>query len=263
MSPQFPLARRAVLLALLGGLVACASDAVHPYLHDVEQPHPAEWGYTGAIGPDHWGDLSPDYVHAKTGRAQSPIDIRGAVPRDLPPIAFDYDTVAIDLVYNGHTIEEHEDRTSSIEVGGKRYVLEQFHFHSPSEHTVDGRHSAMEMHLVHKSEDGALAVVAVLIEEGAENAAFARVWDYLPTAENRSRTAQATVDTGALLPVDRSYYRYSGSFTTPPCLEGISWMVLLSPVELSAAQIDRFRAVIDGNNRPVQALNDREIAVSR
>ncbi len=259
---------RAARTALLGSalaLVGCNSirPGDHHYFHKAEQPHAAEWGYEGAIGPAHWGDLCPDYALASTGRRQSPIDIHGATPQDLSAVEFRYHPAVIDVLYNGHTVEEKEDLASSVVVDGVEYTLQQFHFHSPSEHTVDGAHAAMEMHLVHKSAAGDVAVVAVMIEEGAENAAFAPIWSFLPDASRPARTSSTTVDAGALLPAGRRYYRYDGSFTTPPCTEGVLWVVLLEPVQLSGTQIAQFRAVIEGNNRPVQPLNGRSIAVSR
>lgn len=255
-----PLAAACAAVVLAG----CATESDHHYFHKTEQPHAAAWGYTGDTGPSHWGDLCPDYVLAKTGTRQSPIDIRDAAGEALPPIEFDYRPARIDLVYNGHTVEEKEDGTSSVTVGGKRYVLQQFHFHSPSEHTLDGRHTAMEMHLVHKGDGGEVAVVGVMIEEGTrDNAAFAGIWDYLPNAENRTREAEVTIDVAELLPAKHDYYHYSGSFTTPPCTEDVLWMVLRTPVQLSAAQIREFRSVITGNNRPVQPLNARTVTVSR
>ena len=231
----------------------------HHYFHVTEKPHSADWGYTGELGPAHWADRSPDYVLARTGKHQSPIDIAHAVNKQLAPIVFDYHPAQIDLVYDGHTIKEIEERGSFVEIEDNRFELKQFHFHSPSEHTVDGKHFEMEMHLVHKNAEGHVAVVGLLIKQGRENAAFETIWDYLPTPENRERKVEATVDASALLPQDRAYYRYQGSFTTPPCTEGVLWVVLKTPVELSAAQIEAFRKVIHGNNRPVQALNGREV----
>ncbi len=235
-------------------------EPVHCYFHKEEQPHAAEWAYDGAKGPEHWGDLSPEYLLAKTGRRQSPIDIVAVESASLPAIEFGYGPSMIDLVYNGHTVKEVEDHESSMTVAGKRFVLQQFHFHSPSEHTVNGRHSAMEMHLVHKSDDGTIAVIGVLIEQGADNPAFDQVWNYLPSAENRERKESITIDAATLLPTAPNYYRYTGSFTTPPCTEEVLWMLLKTPVELSEHQITTFRKIIDGNNRPVQPLNERTVA---
>ncbi len=229
----------------------------HHYFHKQEKSHAAEWGYDGDTGPSHWGDLSGDYVPAKTGTKQSPIDITDAEDKELPEIVFDYKPAKIDLVYNGHNVEEMEEEGSAIQVHGKKFALKQFHFHAPSEHTIDGKHTDMEMHLVHKSGDGAIAVVGVMITEGAENKAFDSVWNYLPTEKNKELKYDTTIDAGTLLPNMRDYYYYKGSFTTPPCTEGVAWYVLTTPIELSAAQIDKFKAIISGNNRPTQPLNGR------
>ena len=243
---------------------AVAADALeHHYLHGTEKPHLSDWTYSGDSGPQHWGDLCPEYALATTGKQQSPIDIANATPQELPEIRFRYEPAKINLVYNGHTIEEMEEEGSSVDVGGAVYQLKQFHFHSPSEHTVDGKRFAMEMHLVHTTADGDVAVVAVLIKEGERNDAFAAIWDFLPTEENKKLEAERTVDAARLLPIDHTYFRYRGSFTTPPCTEGVLWMVLTTPVELSAERIAAFRKIIDGNNRPVQPLNGREIVVKK
>lgn len=242
--------------------VAEAVRRVHHYFHTEEQPHQADWGYTGDGAPKHWGDLSPDYVLAKSGKEQSPVDLSEAVLTNLPELQFEYHPSKLDLVYNGHTVKEVEDKASSVTVHDDEFILQQFHFHSPSEHTVDGEHSPMEMHLVHQSEDGKVAVVAVLIEEGEDNPAFDAVWDYLPSDANRERKSPTTVDAAALLPKSRQYFRYPGSFTTPPCTEDVLWLVLKTPVELSRKQIEKFREIIHGNNRTVQPRNERAITIS-
>jgi carbonic anhydrase len=242
---------------------ATSNTESHHYFHKEEKPHAAAWGYSGDTGPSHWGELDGRYSLAKTGQQQSPIDLTNAIKETLPTIQFDYFPSKIDLVYNGHTVEEIEDKASSITVDGDQFVLQQFHFHSPSEHTIDGKHSDMEMHLVHKSEDGRIAVIGVMINSGSDNAAYDAVWNYLPSATNRERKEAVQIDASTLLPESRDYFRYSGSFTTPPCTEGVLWMVLQNDVELSQNQIDRFRKIIDANNRPVQPLNDRQIDSSK
>jgi carbonic anhydrase len=238
-------------------------DDSHHYFHKQEQPHSAEWSYGGDSGPSHWAGLSEEYALAKTGKHQSPINLTGAKTTTLPSIDFDYRASKIDLVYNGHTVEEVEDKASSIGVDGKTFVLQQFHFHAPSEHTIDGKHSDMEMHLVHKGADGSVAVIGVMINVGSDNPAFDAVWDYLPSAANRERKESVSVDAATLLPQKRGYYRYTGSFTTPPCTEEVLWMVMADPIELSKTQIDRFRMIINDNNRPVQILNNRQIELSK
>lgn len=232
-------------------------EEMHHYFHQTEKPHAAEWSYAGDTGPKHWGDLSLEYVLARDGQRQSPIDVSGPKSTDLPKLEIDYQPAKIDLVYNGHTIKETEEEGSSFTVGGKTFALKQFHFHAPSEHTVDGRHSAMEMHLVHHDEVGRIAVVGVLINEGAHNNAFDPIWDFLPTEKGKEREEPVTVDGRSLLPADLGYDHYMGSLTTPPCTEDVHWYLLVTPIELSKEQISKFTQIINGNNRPVQALNDR------
>ena len=236
------------------------SDAAHHYFHATESAHAAEWGYAGKIGPAHWADLSPDYSLAKSGKQQSPIDIKSALAQPLPKIKFQYQPAPVRMVYNGHTIEEEEEAGSSISVGEARYELKQFHFHSPSEHTVDGKSFAMEMHLVHKTESGQVAVVAVLIDQvDKPNESFAVLLDRLPTKLTRRTASNRQIDANALLPKDHAYFAYEGSFTTPPCTEGVKWFVLQKPIGLSKKQIDEFRKTINGNNRPVQPRHGRVV----
>jgi carbonic anhydrase len=237
-----------------------AEQNEHPYFHkqEKEKPHAAEWSYMGETGPSHWGDLCPEYAVAKTGKQQSPIDIRGTLPKALPRLDFKYRPSQIHLIYNGHTIQENED-PGSFGIANDKFELQQFHFHAPSEHTVDGKHFPMEMHLVHKAQDGTSGVVAVLINEGEHNRAFDPVWDNLPDANQPQRDTQFKVDALSLLPRDTTYYSYDGSFTTPPCTEQVKWVILAQPVSLSKQQITRFREVIHDNNRPVQRLNGRQV----
>lgn len=236
------------------------SDAAHHYFHATESAHAAEWGYTGEIGPEHWADLSPDYSVARSGNQQSPIDIKSEFVKPLPKIKFHYQPAPVRMVYNGHTIEEEEEAGSSISVGETRYDLKQFHFHSPSEHTVDGKSFAMEMHLVHKTEGGQVAVVAVLIDEvDASNESFEVLLDRLPNKSTPRTESNRQIDATAVLPKDHAYFAYDGSFTTPPCTEGVKWFVLQKPIGLSKEQIDEFRKTIDGNNRPVQPRHGRAV----
>ena len=238
------------------------AEEEHHYFHKEEKPHAAEWSYTGDTSPSHWGDLNTDYALAKIGKEQSPVNIEGALATNLPKLEINYHPAKIDLVYNGHTVEEMEEKGSTLTYGKQTFELQQFHFHSPSEHTVDGRHFAMEMHLVHKSEAGKVAVLGVLIEEGESNAAFDGVWDYLLSDSNREQKADVTIDASTLLPENHQYYSYEGSFTTPPCTEGVLWMVMKNPVQLSKEQVEKFRAIINGNNRPIQPLNGRTVSIS-
>ena len=221
-----------------------------------------EWGYDAENGPGVWSCLSPEFVLCSEGTHQSPIDLANPTASTLPPIAFNYGTTALNVRNNGHTIEVASSSENWIEVDSARYELLQFHFHAPGEHTVAGKSFDMEMHLVHQDENGTLAVIGVLIEQGAENAAFAPLWAHLPGAPGPAQHHEnVAINAEDLLPGARHAYRYDGSLTTPPCSEGVKWFVLTTPVELSAAQIAAFTAIFHGNNRPVQPLGERELLV--
>lgn len=220
----------------------------------------AAWGYEAENGPDVWGQLDPGYVLCAEGTLQSPIDLVDAASAELPAIVFNYQPSVMDVHNNGHTIEVAPAEENRIEIDGTVYELLQFHFHAPSEHTLAGRSFDMEMHLVHRNEEGTLAVIGVLIGQGNENAAFNTMWEQLPAAPGETnRVENAAIDADDLLPDDRSTYRYDGSLTTPPCSEGVRWNVLTTPIELSETQIAAFKALVHDNNRPVQPLNEREL----
>ncbi|MFQ5464552.1 MAG: carbonic anhydrase [Thermodesulfobacteriota bacterium] len=219
----------------------------------------AHWGYEGEHGPAHWGDMSDKFKACKEGHKQSPIDIVDAGKADLEDIEFHYGASKIDIINNGHTVQVNYDKGSYIKVNGKRYDLLQFHFHTPSEHTVGGAHYKGEMHLVHKSSDGKLAVVGVLIVEGQENPAYSTVWAGLPKKAGKAHTIKGTVDAARLLPGDRDFYTYSGSLTTPPCSEGVTWLVLTEPVKMSEDQIEDINKILHSNNRPTQPLHGRTV----
>ena len=243
------------VLCVLVCLTSCAKSK-HPPSH----PERGKWGYDAENGPDVWGRLTPEYILCAEGECQSPIDIVNAAPANLSSIAMNYQPTTLTIRNNGHTIEIAYPQGSWLEVDGVRYQLLQFHFHAPSEHTVAGKSFDMEMHLVHASGDGTLAVVGALIGSGKENTAFNPIWAHLPATPGQAQSiADVNFNADELLPSARQAYRYEGSLTTPPCSEGVKWFVLKSPIEMSEAQIAAFKAIIDNNNRPIQPLNGREL----
>ena len=178
------------------------------------------------------------------------------------PLEFEYRPSKIHIVYNGHAIQQNEDAGSYLKLGDQKFRLHQFHFHAPSEHTIHGKHFALEMHLVHKDDAGRIAVVALMFEEGDANEWLGPVWKLLPTQENRQREIDVEFDIVGILPSDLSYYEYSGSLTTPPCTEDVQWFVMQAPQSISASQLAAFTSVIDHNNRPTQPLNGRTVEAS-
>jgi len=221
-----------------------------------------EWGYEGEGGPEAWGSLSQEYAVCGEGSSQSPIDVAGATNTTLTPISFSYEDTPLAIFNNGHTIEVEYHEGSSIVYNEKTYDLLQFHFHQPSEHTIDGETFAMELHLVHRNANGNLAVVGVMIAEGeATNEAYSVVFDNLPTQVGEpDEEAELTINVADLLPMDtETFFTYEGSLTTPPCTEIVRWLVLAEPVTLSTEQIAAFGAIYDNNARPVQPLNTRDL----
>ena len=223
-----------------------------------------QWSYQGSTGPEHWYALSPEYGIAKDGKAQSPIDI---VTADLTADAavgkpvITYGKALFELENNGHTIEAipvaADGQGNSIALDGKTYVLQQFHFHAPSEHLFDGTSFAIELHLVHKSSQNDMAVIGVMITEGARNETLMEVFDNLPSDESLRPEVEVNLD--GLFPDGWEAYRYDGSLTTPPCTEGVKWTVRALPITMSRSQIDAFRVLYDGNRRHVQNRYGRQV----
>ena len=226
-----------------------------------EKP-PAHWSYEGAGGPAHWGMIRPEYASCASGERQSPIDYRETFRVDQEPIAFDYRPGAFRVVDNGHTVQVNLASGSSIEVQGRRYELVQFHFHRPSEETIDGRRFEMSLHLVHRDATGRLAVVGLLIDAGKAHPAVGQVWANLPLERGDEVPARTPLDLNALLPAERGYFATMGSLTTPPCTEGVLWMVMKQPVQLSPEQIGIFARLYPMNARPLQRSAGRMIKES-
>lgn len=222
------------------------------------------WDYGDSQGPSHWGELKPEFAPCKLGHRQSPIDIRNPLKADLPPIQFEYRPSAVRIIDNGHTVMINYGPGSFISIGGKKYELKQFHFHRPSEETINGKSSEMVVHLVHADAGGRLAVVAVLIEKGAENPLVRELWNHLPKEKDKEESLVNTqIDASGLLPADRSYYAFPGSLTTPPCTENVAWFVLKHQVSISAEEIEQFSQLYPHNARPTQPLYGRVVHESK
>ena len=223
---------------------------------------PTHWDYEGTAGPDAWGKMRPEFSKCATGQRQSPIDIRGGIAVDLEPIKFDYRPSAFSVIDNGHTVQVNVEPGNSITITGKRYELVQFHFHRPSEERVNGRQYDMVAHLVHKDVDGHIAVVAVLLDRGSAQSIVQTVWNNLPLEKGDEVRAGSRIDLSQLLPDDKRYYTYMGSLTTPPCSEGVLWMVMKQPVPISMDQVAIFSRLYPMNARPIQQADGRLIKES-
>ena len=243
--------------ARIGALVAASFGMA---VSAQQTTHPAHWGYSGEVGPEHWAEFESDFGACSSGRNQSPIDLRNFIEAELPPIKFDYKAGGHQVVNNGHAVQVNYLPGSSITVDSTVFALKQFHFHTPSENTIDGKSFPLEAHFVHVDAKGNLAVVALMFEAGASNKVLEQIWPQVPEEEGGEQTLAPQVAAADLLQANRDYYRFSGSLTTPPCSEGVLWLVLKQPVEATDGQFAVPRKAIGHpNNRPVQPVGARPV----
>jgi len=219
--------------------------------------HASHWGYTGESGPEHWGDLNHNFVMCKEGKNQAPINIRKTYETNLEKLNVNYKGVSKNIVNNGHTVQVNIKNGSYLRLDGKKFDLLQFHFHTPSENNINSKSFPMEAHFVHSTKNGELAVIALMFKEGRKNYNFEKIVKNLPTDYNHKHNFHLNIT--KLLPKNLDYYRFNGSLTTPPCTEGVRWIVLKTPVEISKKQIKEFHHILHNNNRPIQPVNSRII----
>ena len=221
-----------------------------------DKAHAVQWGYEGDKGPEHWGDAFP--VCGK-GKKQSPLNIIGPFEKSKETLSVDYKEGPLKMLNNGHTIQVNIEPGSSLTIGKESFELLQFHFHRPSEEQVDGKNASMVAHFVHKSKEGKLAVIGVMLNEGKDSAAVKTLWANLPPKEGEEfLPAKVMFNPASMLPKDMGFYNYEGSLTTPPCTEGVQFYILKAPVDISKQQLAKFPFKL--NARPVQSLNGRKIA---
>jgi carbonic anhydrase len=249
---SFPLFVLLIVLLLI--LNACSSGIPSA---PTASSSPAHWTYEGEEGPAHWGELDSAYELCGSGKSQSPINISSPGEQDLANIVFHYQPSEVNILNNGHTAQVNYDAGSYIELDGVRYDVAQFHYHAPSEHEIDGKLFPAELHIVHRSADEKLAVVGLLLQEGSANPALDPFINNLPAEKSDVKDAGVKINVMDFLPGIQTTYRYNGSLTTPPCSEGVSWLVMTTPIELASAQLSKLEGLFEANNRPVQPLNDR------
>lgn len=222
--------------------------------------HGVHWGYSGAEAPENWGKLSPEYGLCGTGKNQSPIDISGTLNAKTPAITFHYQANGGEVINNGHTIQVNFSAGSDMVLNDTTYHLKQFHFHAPSENHIDGKSYPMEAHLVHADDKGNLAVIGVMFRVGDANKTLTDIWAKMPEKADGKNALDAAVNAMTLLPKHQGYYRFNGSLTTPPCSEGVIWMVMKHAMTVSQEQVDQFSKLMGvDNNRPVQPVNARPV----
>ena len=218
-----------------------------------EGPH---WDYEGHGGAEKWGELDASYKACAVGAEQSPIDLSGSIKATLDPLNLNWKPQAYEIENNGHTIQADAKPGSTLTIGKDVYTLVQFHFHSPSEHAVNGQRTAMEVHFVSAAPDKRLAVVGVLMKRGRANAAFAAIMQAAPRTEGE-KVLDKPVDPRRFLPAGRALYRYQGSLTTPPCAEVVDWNVYEQPIQVAEADVKAFQAIFPMNARPLQPRHRR------
>ena len=246
---------------LLSGNALMAQAPEHVVEKNVTHATP-HWGYTGAEGVANWGKLSPDFAVCQTGNNQSPINIEGAVDANLPAIDFKYNMLsAADIVNNGHTVQVNMWSGGEIMLDGDKFSLKQFHFHTPSENTINGKSFPLEVHFVHQNSKNEIAVVAVMFEPGEDDELLTALWENIPLkAGERNKVGAKALKSLEFEANVKNYYRFNGSLTMPPCSEGVRWIVMKSPRHVSQAQVLKFQSALpSANNRPVQALNARVV----
>lgn len=241
---------------LLGTLQGCQTDEQHT--EDTGDTHegPVHWAYEGETGADQWGGLDPSFEACGSGMQQSPVDLTSGGGAD--GLEIQWQPAAANVIDNGHTIQVDMGEGSAVVVDGRPFSLLQFHFHLPSEHTVDGESLPMEVHFVHQAEEGDLAVIGVFMGIGEDDPVIQGIWDAIPEAGASPGTI-ANFDPRALLPDGQGYSRYAGSLTTPPCSEIVSWVVMTESISVSQGQVDAFASMYPMNACPVQALHGRVI----
>lgn len=244
-----------------GVALAAKEEASKP---EAKSPE-VHWGYTGAGGPNHWGELAPDHTTCKLGKTQSPINITKSTKADLPPLQFDYHAIPLVIQNNGHTIKIDTQEAGNLTIGSDSYQLQQFHFHVPAEEAINGKHADMVVHLVHANAQNQLTVVAIFLNADAKDAnpLIETMWKELPAKSGEPQAHQEVqVEVLQLLPKNLHYYTYEGSLTTPPCTEGVKWIVLKDPVSITKKELAVFHKLYHHNARPVQPLGERVVQSS-
>ena len=220
------------------------------------------WTYEGEYGPANWSNINSSWAKCNTGNRQSPIDLRDGIKVDLEQIAFDYRPSSFSEIDNGHTIQVTVGGGNFLTVGNMTYELQQFHFHRPSEERINGRGTEMVIHFVHRSYEGKLLVLAVLLERGKANPMIQTVWNNLPLEKHQTVSPSILIDPSQALPEKREYFTYMGSLSEPPCTEDVLWIVMKQTMQASPEQMALFSRLYPLNARPIQQSNGRMIKES-
>jgi carbonic anhydrase len=251
------------------GLGACSDQKTKPEAHANESKAPEsqalsgtldQWGYLGDEGPENWGRLGGQNTICSTGKRQSPIDIAGGKRAQSSKLVLDYASSNATLQNNGHAMVVTPEKSGGVRVDGVFYKLLQFHFHAPSEHAIDGHRMAFETHFVHQNQNGDYLVIAVLSEIGAADPMLAPIFAYLPRDPGGPVILpDLLINPRDLMPATEAFYAYAGSLTTPPCKEGVTWIIFNTPLSVSAEQVETISRLIGPSARPLQQRQERDI----
>lgn len=259
MNKVFWFAALVLLIDIIDTALSPAPAPITPVSRAPEATSGHSWSYRGDTGPKFWGEIARV---CQQGQQQSPINIVSPTSAKLDEIEWDYEDKLQNIINNGHTVQVNLQPGSEIEFQDQEYQLKQVHFHTPSENQVDGKSYPFEAHLVHANKAGQLAVVAVFFEQGEANPALTALWQAMPMhAGEKVSLKKVKIKLDDLLPKQRSYYHFVGSLTTPPCSEGVQWLVMQNAISASPQQIAAFKLALPStNNRPIQALNGRQVS---
>jgi carbonic anhydrase len=257
----------AMVLILLAPWTVVAQEGISLFLHPhhesmSDEKNQLHWDYKGIDGPEHWGMLTKEYMVCESGGKQSPIDIKTKeLTHHQETLEIFYKTSELHEINNGHTIQVSKKSGDYVHLNKRTYYLKQFHFHEPSEHHINGKTFPMEMHLVHQDESGHIMVIAVLMEEGLGNSVLHKILSWLPDQIGKGYTVAMKANIRKILPANTAHYSYLGSLTTPPCSEGVQWIVLTQPTRVSKQTVDWFVTHFGYNARPIQPLGTRHIDI--
>ncbi len=244
------------IFLVLAFVIICSAVPSVPSFAEEKTP---DWSYGGAANPTQWGELDNNFALCESGRDQSPVNIVDAVNENPAQISFNYKPTPLSIVNNGRTVQVNYAPGSSMTINGKEYALLQFHFHTPSEHTIEGNASAMELHLVHRNAAGELSVIGVMMNKGTANPVIDKIWQHIPSTKTTNTISGQTINAADLLPKSKAYFSYPGSLTTPPCSESVKWNILAEPITVSEQEIGTFQKLYQVNARPIQPTNGRII----
>nr|WP_271711582.1 carbonic anhydrase family protein [Marinigracilibium pacificum] len=237
------------------------TETDHEETTEETSDHEEHWSYDGETSPEHWDEILKD--SDCDGMYQSPINITNYIQNDsLQPVKvfFKDSTMIHEVLNNGHTIQYNFKSSDYIMFDDVKYYIKQFHFHEPEEHLIDGVRYPLAVHMVHMSEDGGYAVVAVMAKEGERSKTFDVLEEFLPVQVGETKVIDKIVNLKVSFPENKSYFHYIGSLTTPPCTENVKWFVMKDPINISLEQANVIRELMPLNNyRDQQPINGRNI----